>query len=345
MRNSKQMKAESLESRICLAASAVVDDGDLVISGDAEGDIEIVAVGAGLYQVSEGGVVIADSSELQGVTDDIRISLEETIEATNDNVTIDLGEEVVDRIYADLGEGDNSLTVTGGSARSFFYRGGDGADDVQLSTTIDSWAWVRLRDGDDTLTVDGDIGRLYVAAGGGDDMVFLTDTSTLDYASLRLGNGDNEVVHSGSIDGRLRVAAGDGDDIVTIDENATVEGNVHLRLGDGANTATVNGILGGSFSFTGRDGDDTLTVAQSADVADNIYARLGEGDNSASIEATVGADVNVTSTNSDDETRISVTEGSVAGDVNLTPGEQSAGYYHFRSGRGRIFRAFRFARR
>ena len=345
MNKTRKMKREALESRICLAASAVVDEGDLVISGDAEGDIEIVAVGAGLFEVSEGGVIIADSSELQGVTDDIRISLEETTSGTNDYVSLDLGDETVDRVYADLGGGDNSLLVTGGSATRFVYRGGDGVDNVQIDTTVDTKAWLRLGDGDNSLTVHGDVGALYARAGDGTDTVVFSETSTSGRASVRLGDGNNQLTHSGTMDGRLNVRAGDGDDIVHIDENASVESSVHLRLGDGANSVTVAGLIGGSLGFHGRDGDDSLSVSQSADVADNVRARLGAGDNSVTVDGAIGGDVNVTSENAEDEARLSVDEGNVAGEVNLTPGEQTNGYFHFSPGRGRIFRSFRFGRR
>ena len=347
MKSSRRMKSEILESRICLAASAVVNDGDLVITGDTEGDIEIIAVGDGLFEVYEDGVLVADSTQLQDVTDDIRISLEATTEDADDNVTIDLGNEAVDRVYADLGDGDNSLVLIGGSAVSLVYRGGDGVDDIQLDTAIEEIAWFVLGDGANTLTVNGEVGKLTARGGGDTDTVVFSETATVERASLRLGDGGNGVTLSGTVGGPFQILTGEGDDAVTIEEVASVAGSVRLHLGDGANTATIAGLIGGSLTFSGRDGDDTLVVSRSADVADNLCARLGDGENTVTAEGTVGGDVNATSSNADDESRMTVEEGNVAGEVNLSPGEQSTGYYHFSPGRGRMhhhFHAFRYGR-
>ena len=344
MRNRRKLKREALESRIYLAATAVVDDGDLVISGDAEGDIEIVAVGSGAYEVSEGGVVIADSTELQGITDDIRIVLEATTNSTDDDVLLDLGGEAVDRVYANLGGGNNTFGVTGGSAANILYRGGDGIDDVEIDSTIDRFAWICLGEGDNGLTVNSDIGRLFVRGGNDADNVALSELAIVGSASIRLGEGSNQLIHEGAVEGRLKVRGGDGGDVVTVGENAMVDDSVQLHLGNGTNTTTVEGFVGRSVGYKGGDGDDTLTVSATAEVVDNVHTKLGEGENSVTVNGTVDGDVDVLSANAEDESRIAVDEGNVAGEVSLRPGEQTAGYYHFAPGRGRSFRGFRFGR-
>jgi hypothetical protein len=55
-----------------LTIVAEVNSGDLFISGDAEGDVEIVAVDSRTFQVIDNGQTIAT---LDGVTDDVRIDL------------------------------------------------------------------------------------------------------------------------------------------------------------------------------------------------------------------------------------------------------------------------------
>jgi hypothetical protein len=102
-----------------LAVTATVTDGDLVVEGDADGAIEIVAVSAGAYRVTDNGIVVADETVLQGITDDIHIELEVSIGGTNDIVTVDLAGQTVDKIYADLGNGDNSFELLGGTAGGF----------------------------------------------------------------------------------------------------------------------------------------------------------------------------------------------------------------------------------
>ena len=348
MKTARTMKSEILESRICLSASAAVDNGDLVVTGNAEGDIAIIAVGDGLYEVYEAGVLVADSTQLQDVTDDIRVALEETPDGTNDKVSIELGDQTVDRIYADLGDGDNSLVLTGGSAASIVYRGGDGVDDIQLDTAIDEIAWFVLGDGTNTLTVNGIVGRLCARGGSDADTIVFSDTAAIERVSLQLRDGSNEVTHSGTVDGSFQVITGEGDDTVTIEQDASVAGNLRLDLGDGANTVTVEGLIGGSLAISGRDGDDTLVVSQNADVADKLCVRLSDGENTVTVDGTVGGSVNVTSSNAEDEARITVDEDNVAGEVNLSPGEQTTGYYHFSPGRGRLhhhFRGFRHGRR
>jgi hypothetical protein len=95
--------------------TASVSDGDLVVEGDADGAVEIVAVSEGAYRVTDNGVVIADETTLQGVTDDIHINLESTVAGTNDTLTIDLAGQTVDKVYAELGDGDNSFELVGGT--------------------------------------------------------------------------------------------------------------------------------------------------------------------------------------------------------------------------------------
>src|SRR5262245_65497758 len=94
---------EPLENRLCLSVTAAVSDGDLIIKGDADGAVEIVAVSDGAFRVTDNGVVIADETTLTGIDDDINIKLEQTIGGTNDTVTVDLSaltDQTIDKIYA-----------------------------------------------------------------------------------------------------------------------------------------------------------------------------------------------------------------------------------------------------
>ena len=64
----RRPRFESLEKRLALAVTAAVTDGSLVIKGDADGEVQIVAVSSGAYEVHDNGVLIADSTTLTGVT-------------------------------------------------------------------------------------------------------------------------------------------------------------------------------------------------------------------------------------------------------------------------------------
>ena len=162
----RRSRFESLEKRLALAVTAAVTDGDLVISGDADGAVEIVAVGTGNYEVRDNGVLIADSTTLTGVTDDIKINIDATAGADN-TVTLDLTGQTVDQVYANLGNGANSLQVTNGNATSFVYAGGSGADTVELNTPVSGNANVKLGNGDNSLTVNSSVGSLRVRGGTG----------------------------------------------------------------------------------------------------------------------------------------------------------------------------------
>jgi hypothetical protein len=322
MNNRKFRKFESLENRLCLSVSVSVDAGDLVVSGDADGAVEIVAVSAGAYRVTDNGVLIADESTLTGVTDDIRINLEENVAGTNDTVTIDLGGQTVDRVYAELGDGDNSFELTNGTASVLNYRGGDGIDSVALSATIESRALVSLGDGANDLTVSGAVGQLTVHGGDDADLVAITDTADVSKGVIaHLGDGDNSLSIAGTVEGQLLVSARDGADTVTVAEGATIGRNVRLALGDGDNSATIAGNVDGNVAYDGGDGNDSVTLTETAILAKNFLARLGEGENTVTHNGNVAGNFRVVSANEDDTVDISDT-AVIGGETDLGLGDQ-----------------------
>ncbi len=113
----RRISFETLENRRVLAAEISVDNGDLLIQGEAAGEISIVDLGDGKLQVTEAGAN-EDGSDLvqtfEGVNDDIKVLLDQNNAASNDTVNIDLsaGSVQVDRIFASLGGGNNSVSLT-----------------------------------------------------------------------------------------------------------------------------------------------------------------------------------------------------------------------------------------
>lgn len=178
---------ETLENRRALAVTAAVSaGGDLIVSGDADGAVEIVAVSEGAYRVTDNGVVIADADVLTGVTDDIRINLDKTAGADN-TVTVNLaGSDVVDTVYARLGDGDNTFQLIGTAVDDVSYRGGDGDDAVTLDATVDGSASLQLGDGDNTVEITGAIGRLSIKGGDGDDQVTIDAAAEIEHNLKRL---------------------------------------------------------------------------------------------------------------------------------------------------------------
>lgn len=277
MSHFRLQRFEPLENRICLTVSASVVDGDLVVTGDADGAVEIVAVGEGTYQVSDAGVVVADATVLTDVTDDIRIRLESSSTGTDDTVSLDLGDQTVDRIYADLGDGNNLFEFVSGTAHSLTYRGGSGGDSVSLAGTINSRAMVSLGSGDNDLTLSGEAGSLSVRGGDGADFVSIATSGIVDdNVTAHLGNGDNSLDVAGSIGGNLRVSGWDGADIVSLAETAVIADSVYASLGLGDNLFTHSGTIQGDLTVGSLNANDTFTVSDTAVVNGTTSLTPGE---------------------------------------------------------------------
>lgn len=275
MRAYRTSRFESLERRLALAVTAAVTDGDLVIQGDADGAVEIVAVGAGSYEVRDNGVLIADSTTLNGVNDDIKINIDASANADN-SVTLDLNGQTVDQVSAKLGGGTNSLDVINGTIARFAYRGGSGADSVSLGTTVTAGACISLGNGDNSLTINGSINNLGARGGSGADVVTLSDTSSVtENAFLALGDGANSTTAAGAIGGSLKIDGRDGDDTVTIAATAKIADAFYARLGAGANVVTHNGSVEGDFTVVSKNASDTVTIAETALIGGTQTLGLG----------------------------------------------------------------------
>jgi hypothetical protein len=254
-----------------------VTDGDLIVSGDADGAVEIVAVAEGAYRVTDNGVLIADETTLTGVTDDIHIKLEESIDGTNDVVTVDLGAQAIDRVYAQLGDGDNTFQILNGTASGLVYRGGDGIDSVSIDATIESRATVTLGDGDNDLAVNAAVGNLAIHGGDGADLVAISEAATVSRSVMaNLGDGDNSLTVASEVDGNVRYDGGDGNDTVALLTSAVIGENFSARLGDGENSVTHEGTVEGDFRAVSFNEDDTVDIAETAVVGGETILGLGE---------------------------------------------------------------------
>jgi len=320
---SRISRFESLERRLALAVTAAVVDGDLVIDGDADGPVAIAATGGGTYQVTDNGVAIGGM--LDGVTNDITIKIDNTADAAN-TVTLDLTGQTVNNVSADLGNGANSLAVTGGAAASFSYEGGTGADTVTLASTITEETKVNLGSGDNSLAVSGSVGSLSVHGGSGDDTVQVAATAEVENVNAHLGSGDNSFTLDGAVNGHVHVSAGAGDDTVLLADGSSVGKGVMLNLGSGDNTTTLAGSIGKTLTYRGGEGNDKLTIAATAEISDNVFARLGEGDNSVTHLGKVGGDFRISSMNADDV--VDTVGGIIDGDEILQLGKHGKGSEH-----------------
>src|SRR4051794_21985238 len=161
-RGQRQLGLESLESRRCLAVTAVVTSGNLLVSGDAAGDVQITAEmatdGTVTYDVTDAGQSVATGL---AVTKGIKINLDATAGADN-NVTLNLNGQAVDAVMVKLGDGDNSFTIKGGTInKGLIYTGGADGDAVTIAadTTVKQTVEANLGRGDNSVTVNGTISR------------------------------------------------------------------------------------------------------------------------------------------------------------------------------------------
>lgn len=325
----RRLSFESCEKRLCMTVGVAVEDGLLSVSGEADGQVDIVATGEGTFEVRDAGVTIDTVADV----DAIDLRLDDT-EANDDHqVTIDLGGHSVDRVFVDLGDGENVLTLAGGSIEKMLaYRGGDGGDAVALATdtVIEGGVLVRLGDGDNILTVGGTVGRsLFVHGGDGADTIVVEEGATLERGmSARLGDGGNRVTIAGQVSREVSVRGGADDDTVDILATAIVERSLSVALGGGENSLSLAGTIEGNVAYDGRDGNDTVTLEESAVVERSVDIRLGAGDNSVTHLGAIGGSLRVTSANEDDVVDISDREDAVGGRTQISLGEQATGRGH-----------------
>jgi hypothetical protein len=321
-RNGKMLRIfEALETRRALAVAAEVVNGSLVISGESDGVVAIVGSASGEFTVTDNGSQVAS---LTGITKDIRVNL--PTQGADDAVSIDLGGQSIRSLYANLGGGENALTVGNGVINGVTsVRAGQGADAVALAAdlTMKNETILWLGGGDNKIEVDGQLGRgLDILTGGGDDSLTLAQGSSVSRGvRAALGNGDNSIAIDGAIGRELALLTGSGDDIVAISELASIGRGTAILLGGGANQFTQGGNVGGKLALNTGNGDDTVTLAASSNVAGNVAMRLGEGTNSATIDGTIGKNLAITSATSTDTFTVAPT-ATIGGAQSLTPGAQ-----------------------
>lgn len=188
-------EVESLEPRVCLALEVALEGNMLAISGETIGPVEVkveqMPVDSGTapaYVISHNGDEIAGPIFLDEASSGVQLQLGDS----SDQVTVDLGGESVSKIYADLGRGDNSLTLINGEVtESLTVRGGDQADKVRLpsSASVSGVAHLALGDGDNLIEIAGAVGLVVVEPKGGSGTPELDTTAVVDQLFARIGQG------------------------------------------------------------------------------------------------------------------------------------------------------------
>jgi hypothetical protein len=239
-RKHARLELQHLESRCLLAGNvtAVVADGDLIITGDVEGNsIALLQVSPGtLAIVSDGGTTTVNGQAapllasgptftVSGVTDDIIISLGDG----SDDVGMIL--TASGDLTISMGEGDDFVGLA-----AFF----DVPQWVQPLATIDVHddLTISLGVGNDFTNVSNTVvfGNAIIQTGDGDDGMLLLFCTFQDVLLASAGAG-NDFVGAFQINVGLFAdfSMGAGDDFLDIQESI-FQGLVLLRGGDGIDT-------------------------------------------------------------------------------------------------------------
>ena len=194
----------------------------------------------------------------------------------NPNETnIDNAKEIGTRI--DLGNGENTLSISGSVLR-LNYLGGADSDDVTLGATSESRFW--MGDGTNTLSL-GSSSSVGYSGGTGTDTI--TIKGNVNNSTFNIGSGNNSITITGNaeqtwigVSNNDQGFAQSGNDTVTISGSLTGKGidNEVINLGAGQDRVTISGKLQDSLIQMGG-GNDSITISR-IDGSNRIDA--GNGD-------------------------------------------------------------------
>lgn len=327
---------QQFENRICLAASAILTDGgSLLVTGDADGPVEIVSTGEQTFQVSDDGTVIGEFDE---VNRNIVLRLDDRSAdiPIDDVVSIQLGDSQIDNVMASLGNGDNTLVIQGAQPieRAIFL-GGEGDDTVSFDIDTEFITVALTGAGDDTVNTNGESNRVRIRTGDGNDTVTLGDGVVANRIGVRLGNGDNSIQSNADTSQVMYIRGGDGVDEVAIGEQSNV-GRAIVRLGQGDNNLGLAGTVEGSLFVRAGAGNDTFTMAESATIGRHAGIILGSGDNQFDVSGDFGGSFFIRGGLGDDAVRIRST-ADVEGSVGVVLGDGDNSILHNGAIEGDLF--------
>jgi Ca2+-binding RTX toxin-like protein len=260
---------QSLERRVLLAVTAVLNDGTLTVTGTVAADtvrLDLLPGGSRtLVTVKSGNTTLYSNGSNQDVVEKLNVDLlagNDTITFTADQSTVPLsiiGGEGADTIYGNFIE-----------STTFKITGGKGDDKMQVGVALQnsSRSAINGSDGNDTIRVNNTAGPSpYVQGGAGQDVINLTA---------------NDPGGQYDIDG-FKVAAGPGNDTIR-----------------GSNQEDV--LLGeeGNDRIYGNGGDDLIYGGNGADI---LYGCVGND-----VLDTGGGDINIDYTDGGDGNDLAILE-------------------------------------
>jgi hypothetical protein len=299
IRKARNLALEAFERRALLAGNvtALVDDGNLVIAGDAS------ANGVALHQTDAGRYVIT-GFDLDGTT---------TINGGTAPVVL---EDVTGDVVVDLRAGDDSLVVSNSAeARQ------------TLADSVSGGAAGTIADSPEVSdpSVDAEqvavSGNLLIQTGAGDDGVGLNVNVGSDtgggFVRIDTGDGADTVEVSGSAVGSdLTLNAGAEGDDVTLDD-VEIEDALFASLRGGDDSYTANGVAAAQIGLFAGAGGDQIELIGSTSTEETVLF-TGIGDDELEVTGLTSADLTVNTGGGDD--LFNLTDAEVAGAALLSMG-------------------------
>lgn len=304
-RGDRVVVVEALESRTLLAGdvTAVVEDGDLTLTGDGEDNLVDV-------MVVNGDIVVqgVDGTTINGSSDPF-IAFAGTTTMAGD-------------LEARLRGGDDTLRLFGpltiaGTTHVRDHRGATrlGITDVTFERDV----WIQTGRDADEVSIAGSTfaGDLRIKAGGGDNLVSIFESTVEDRTSVSAGStyghcgwyfggphrqgrwgwwshgdwrhdrsgGDSQVVIEQSTLDDLHVSTGRGDDDVVV-RDSTVQGKVRGWTSSGDDFVMTEQVtVNGRTKLHLGSGDDNLVTQQTNTFEGKVYASGGRGDDARQVSA------------------------------------------------------------
>lgn len=297
MKRKQSNKADytSLENRQLLAVTVGTMEGHLWVEGNADGVVEVVAVGEQAFEVKDNGVSIGT---YENITKNLRVKIDQAGGAQDDHVVIDMQDEVVENIAVDLGNGDNRIDISGTRQRGSFFdqvdrvviQGGTGNDTANISLITDKTIYAAMGHGDDSLKMNSSTSLVRFYGQLGNDHFEVTEVGSTEFNGPKIGRivsnmgaGDDTVDLGAETYANGVVVAGDGNDIVNTEVDA-VFSDLYVDLGEGSNQMTHHGWVGGKLFVRGGSGNDAVRLAEGSMAAGGGYMHLGDGSNDVALD-------------------------------------------------------------
>ncbi|MEH8024614.1 calcium-binding protein, partial [Gallibacterium anatis] len=208
----------------------------------------------------------------------------------------------------DLGNGENTLSISGSVLR-LNYLGGTDSDTVTLGATSESRFW--MGDGTNTLSLGSNSSSIGYSGGTGTDTITING-SVNNNSTFNIGSGNNSITITGNaeqtwigVSNNDQGFAQSGNDTVTIggsltgkgietevinlgagQDSVTISGELReslIRMGDGNDSITIRGITYDSNRIDAGKGDDVITVTNQIN-STNTHLIGGEGNDTFTVQ-------------------------------------------------------------